>query len=205
MFTTYDNQPDFYIPDNMHLKPLPPINLEVDNESLHGICRDGRFYGYWWKYGDSIKIPISANLTISVDSHSFIYDVPGECPSMYQPGFVGQKAYNIVDVQSWTMIRYVPETGMYLWAKDEKLTYPSNGELSLEIMPNMKGKKIVAQIVNFRKEEIFKFEFCDMNKCFIELDKEKSSKLLRGNYYLIINYETDTYSKQTDYYELWVQ
>lgn len=208
MFDSFYNQPEDYYPDNMHKrrKPLPPYEA-LSNNALHEIHKNGKFVGYWWHKGDTVSIPLSVNTNISVEDTAIIYDVVGAEPGLDQVGFLGQRLYNIVDITSWTMIRNLPNmTGMqYLWKKDDVFTFPTYGELGLRLMPNMEGKNIIVQILNFRREEVLRYEFYNTSDCVVDINKEDSDKILQGVYYLKVSIESNNTLKQVDYYELQIR
>lgn len=206
MFNGFYFQPENYIPNNMHKKPpILPNSFQLDNSGLHKLYSKNKlFKGYWWNYGDTVSIPLTVNTDISVESTALIYDQPGAEPLLNQAGYQGQRLYNIVDLTSWTMIQAVPIDGgtNYLWKKDATFTYPTYGELSLKLIPDMRDKTIVAQILNFRREEEFKFEFYAVNDCTIEITPDISKKLLQGIYYLRVTIQSENNTKEVDYYEL---
>lgn len=193
IFEKFDNTPEDYIPDNIH----PPVCryeevFEIDN--LDVLCHNK----YSWDYGETLSIPVTNSFIIKVDEDSIIYDVSGIGPTETTAGEIGTRAYNILDVTSWSCRNIIEGTGdldtLYEWQQDARFTVPSGGTKEVVVTPSMVNKYLEVKIYNFRMEEIFTTRFEGVNSAHLIVDKELSSTLLPGIYYLriyIVGYQND--------------
>ena len=185
MFDKFDNTPEDYIPDNIH-PPIPRYEEVFEIDNLDVLCHNK----YSWDYGETLSIPVTNSFIIKVEDSSIIYDVAGVAPSQLTSGDIGTRAYNIVDVKSWRCVNISEGTEelptLYEWQQDAKFTVPSGGTTEIVVNPSMVDKYLEAKIYNFRMEEMFTTRFEGVNSAHLEIDKELSSMLLPGIYYLRI-------------------
>ena len=208
MFKSFEHQPVWYIPDNMHELPKNPVSLSLNNNNLDFILDNNdptKIRGYSWNFGETCEIPISVNKQIFVNSDSYITDIINDHPTEHTEGHYLQKFYNTVDVRSWTMVDFEPTCDKYTWQEDEMLTFMNDGDMLINITPKMFGRKIVAKFLNFRKELLLKFVYEDVNDTEVIIDKETSSKLLRGVYTLEIYIEDEYRNSLVNRYEIIVR
>ena len=102
-------------------------------------------------------------------------------------GTVGQRAYNVVDLRSWTCVAVTQDT--CYWTEDAEFTYNEEAEKKV-IIPSSRyllGKKIVVKLYNFRFEEIEKQTFTGKPVIVYPITKERSEKMKRGVYYCAVD------------------
>lgn len=145
----------------------------------------GKFVGYSWVYGDTLQLNFSVNKKIYVNDDSLIYTSTGDAPGRNTVGTVYQKAYNTVDLKSWTCIgnELVDDNIVYLWEQDKVLTYIGNGNKVIYLTPDMSDKSVKIEITNFRKEVVHTAIFEHTNDVILDIDTELSNKLLSSVYY----------------------
>lgn len=195
MFESYDNLSSDYIPDNsssIHDKQLLQLSTEVPRK-VYDI--KNRFIGYACTAGDTFVLSITVNTTISIDEDSIIYTQKGEYPTeTTTASHIGQRAYNIVDCKSWVYFGKI--NSLYVWAEDDSLTYPSDGNVKITLNRDMSNKNLQLDIFNFRWEHIHSFVVNNTPDIDLVLDKELSDKLPASVYYCVIKI-TDEDSSQT--------
>lgn len=181
MFDSYSNLSDIYVPDNT----TPTLNTFVlfDNNAVkkeYNIKRE--FIGYSWGYGDTPTIEIALSKKIRVEEDAIVFYNSEEEPSSSTVGIKGQRAYNAVDIKSWTCTTL--DTTNYVWVEDSTFKYPENGtkEISLKTFPDIENKTVNFTIKNFRKEVVYNEKFSAVSPFFIHITKEISDKLLQGVY-----------------------
>lgn len=191
MFDTYDNLSDNYRPGNFNpvcpkpnnpcLKPLKPTRPYEEYNAL------GELVGYWWNWGDTINLDFNITGTIVVEDNALIYSAVGECPSPITIGEIGQKAYNVVDLKSWTCtaIDDTQETIAFIWTLDEEFDNPEEGDRNIytTVAEFMADKYVSVQIFNFRMEQIAIKTFNGAQQIVFPIDKELSEKMVKGIYY----------------------
>ena len=79
MFETFDSTPTTYVPNNS-FSPPPEIEFEVKIDNLHELCCCGEMIGYYWEYGEDIKIPITNKIPIEITDNDLISYVSGDAP-----------------------------------------------------------------------------------------------------------------------------
>ena len=187
MFNGFYSEPPNYIPDNMHKFGPPPKQVSLVGDNLDLILdKDGRMKGYSWNYGETVSIPISVDVPVRIEIDAYHTSVQGEEPTLSTVGYIGQKFYNLVDVRSWRLNSYVPDTKSYIWLEDRRFTFPENGGELVYVRPDMKDKYILVELISFRGEQVFERVYCDLNKVDWTLDRQESLDLPRGIYDLYI-------------------
>ena len=188
MFNSFYSEAPGYIPDNMHKKPVPPPpTTSLINHNLDIILdKHGKKKGYSWNYGETVSLPISVDLPITIEMDAYYTSELGERPTIYTAGTLGQRFYNLVDVKSWTMNSYVPSDRAYNWVEDKVFTFPNNAPKLVYIHPDMKDKYILCEFLNFRGEQIFEKVYKEQNSVSWKIDQELSLKIPRGIYTLMI-------------------
>lgn len=176
MFTDYDtltDKSDCVLPSSIPVVPRSPFE-EYNAE--------GQLVGYYWYYGDTVNLQFTIDGEISVLSNAIIFSVSGQQPTASTKAVIGQKAYNIVDLISWTCIA-VNGTDA-IWTEDATFTSSDIGTQNLyfNIESYLEGKIVTFRMYDFRKEEVYMTEVIGASTITITIDQELSNKLLRGNY-----------------------
>lgn len=200
MFYNYNNIDPSYIPNNIDdEKPIIPVPLyDVFPKALKPIYNiKGRFLGYKWDYKDEFTLTFSANCKIRVRNDSIIYRESDQSPDSETVGKVGQRAYNLASVISWSCIDV--NDYIYTWQRDDVFTYDLNGEKEEEIIVDMSGKTIEATITNFRGEEIVTFT-SNTNEVICNIDSQLSEQLKPGTYYCTVSIIGTDYRAVKDKY-----
>lgn len=187
MFLNYQNIANNYTPNNIIKefdKPQSYTKLDPKQSSkpYENYNSKGDLEGYFWYYGDVLNLEFNIDGEITIESDAILFSTQGEAPNSFTPGYIGQRAYNIVDLASWTCVG-VSDT--YSWQKDSEFTYPeANGrKVYLSASDYLKDKKIVVRLYNFRFEQIYESTFEGNSRVVFPITKELSEKLLRGIYY----------------------
>ncbi len=205
MFRGFYTEPPTYIPDNMHERRKLPKTVSLIGDSLDVILdKHGHKKGYSWNYGETVSIPISIRQQVRVEMDAYCFSLHGKEPDINTVGRIGQKFYNLKDVRSWIMTSYVPDTRSYIWTEEPKFTFPENGEKLVEVCPDMRGKYILVELIDFRGEQIFERVFFDADTIHWTLNIEESLALQRGIYdmYIYVGDEEAQYKKLTKRYEI---
>lgn len=205
MFRGFYAEPPTYIPDNMHKKPLPAKSASLVKDNLDVILdKHGKKKGYSWNYGETVSIPISVTQPVRIELDAYCINSHGKEPGITTPGRLGQKYYNLKDVRSWVLTSYVPDTGSYIWTEEPRFTFPENGPKLVYVEPDMRGKYILVEFVNFRGEQMFEDVFFNSDEMHWTLGTEESLKLHRGIYdmYIYVGDEEAQYKKLTKRYEI---
>ena len=146
----------------------------------------GELVGYSWYYGDTINLTIAIDGAITVNNSDIIYTAIGDAPTTSTVGFIGQKAYNVIDLISWECI--VATSDNYTWRQDPVFTYPLNGGKTVYITADeyLKGKVARVTIYNFRYEKVYEKDLEASNRINLLIDEELSKEFIRGTYYLTL-------------------
>lgn len=209
MFTNYDNISDNYIPNNLRLSAPTPRKVFDYDPPYDEFNIKGNLIGYSWYYGESFDLTLSIDKTIYVEESALIYNQSGAGPDDSRPGFIGQRAYNIVDNTTWvcvairmnedgsnykkeenqygtTFIIYEDSFVQYVWVKQPDFTYPENGTkpIQLKSLPNIESKTIKMDIVNFRWEPMYSDELPGASSVTFHISPTDSKKILKGIYYV---------------------
>lgn len=146
----------------------------------------GELDGYYWNYGDTINLSFHIDGELTVESDAIIYSAIGEEPTEETVGEIDQRAYNVVDLKSWTCVSI--DDGKYTWEKDEEFTYPLDGGKTLYVTARefLNGKSAKITIYNFRYEKVFETTLDAAPIISYSIDKETSEIFGRGTYYLTL-------------------
>lgn len=197
MFKSYDNLDTNYVPNNVAEKPTNTF-IRMDKSLPKKIYNiKNRFIGYTWNQGDILQFNISVADTIKVKKDSLVYEYSGQGPDTKTPGYRYQQAYNLIDCVSWTCVDIV--NGVYVWLRDECLTYSADGTKEITFTPDMLSKTLKVDLYNFRWELIKSYEKHYSNDITIEVDEELSQELSSGIYHCVVSVATDieTYTRNT--------
>lgn len=161
-----------------------------DNHPYKTFDKNGNLIELKWNQTDKFILKDSIDKTIMVDSDARIYEITGEGPDENTTGDCCQKAYNTIDWRCWNCCGQ--HHHKYIW-EEIPLTECINGSLKITFIRNTENKKIVCNIMNFRREIIYSYEFNHMIN--IPIDSESQPLLVQGQYYLeellVSNTETE--------------
>lgn len=143
-----------------------------------------------WYEKSVFNLTDTINKNIIVDCDARIYETTGEGPTDITRGEQCQKAYNTVDNKCWTCYGF--HKGKYKW---EEIPIVENltGELLITLQQDMTNKKVISNILNFRREVIYTFEY-ETSNIEIPIDIIKYPLLVQGQYWLeeLIVSDTET-------------
>lgn len=209
MFSKYfDIDPD-YVPNNMDCKK-PQKERSYNEDSLIAIIdRFNHIWGFTWSWKDTVSIPITVNKNLNVPDDSIIVNTPYEVPTYQTEGKVGQKYYNVPDIRSWTCksveVEYPTQLKAYTWIEDDYLKYIDHSNTEITIEPNIAGKHLEAEILNFRKEIIYSQVFDDGdNFSYMDIGLDLSNKLVPGIYFIRVRLVGEDYSSFVDEYKIFI-
>lgn len=188
MFLNYQNIADNYKPNNLMCSfpvgksytKLDPVEASKPFEEYNA---RGELVGYFWHYGETVHLEFNIDGEITVESDAIIYAASCDYPTIETEGYIGQKAYNIVDFISWTCVGIVE--GNYIWKEDCEFTYDPTSSSSIYVSAReyLADKRVEFTLYNFRQEPIYKKTYGGTTNIVVTIDKELSNKLHKGIYY----------------------
>lgn len=189
MFDMYDNLQDYYVPNN--LRPCPPkpcddkLIQECVKKPYEEYNAEGKLIGYYWYYGDTINLEFNIDGDIIVEDNAIIYTAINETPTEQTSGVIGQKAYNVIDLKSWTCTAIDSLNNTYTWTEDSQFTNPESGDRNIYVTAQdfMKDKQVTVELYNFRREPIITKTYAGSTQIIFAIDKDISKQLVRGVYY----------------------
>lgn len=180
MFDNYNNIPKDYLPSNRNKKKIKLAEYEKPYEDYD---EEGKVVGYSWNYGDTLNLQIELSGEITIPDNSITYTVTGEHPTENTVGIINQKAYNLVDLISWTCT-YI-DGNKYTWTKDREFLYTSEGkDVFFSIQDYIADKTIRVTIYNVRHEKVYNINLPGSIILNIDIDSILSSKMKKGVYSL---------------------
>lgn len=186
IFDNYINQDDNYIPDNIHDKKICLAESSFEYGNLHPwFDLKHHQIGYQWEYGLSNILSFTVNKVINVPEDAIIFYNQSEYPDITTEGKIGQKAYNTINILSWTCtsIESVNDEFKYIWTPDEHLTYNKRWPKQILLTPDMSEKMIVVNFYNWQNTLIFTRLQEGENNITINITSDLSSDyFLRGLY-----------------------
>lgn len=188
MFLNYQNIAGNYTPNNITCSfpvgksytKLDPLQASKPYEEYN---TKGELVGYFWRYGEALNLEFNIDGEITVESDAIIFEQPGAAPTSNTIGKLGQKAYNIFDLVSWTCRS--TSKGNYSWIQDDEFTYNPDADHDVYIDANeyLKNKRVSFDIYNFRLEPVFHRVFDGTSKIIVNITPEISKTLKKGIYY----------------------
>lgn len=189
MFLNYHNIANNYQPNNL-IKSFPhsyeesklaPVEASKPFEEYN---IKGELIGYFWRYGETLNLEFNIDGEITLESDALIYKSHGVGPTENTFAKVGQRAYNLLDLTSWTCVARV-SANKYLWEQDAEFTYPNNGAKKVYISAEdyLKDKFIDVTLYNFRMEPIHTYTTSATASIIFPIDKDLSKTLVKGIYY----------------------
>lgn len=187
MFLNYHNIADNYTPNNL-VKRFPTgksytkLCSQAASKPYEEYDIKGNLIGYYWHYQQTLNLEFNIDGEITIESDALVLTTAGETPDIAQ-GTINQRAYNIVDLRSWTCTAQVGST--YVWTEDSEFTYDENGTKDVYISAEdyLKDKYVQVTIYNFRMNPIHTQKFKGSPKVILAIDKELSQKMTCGVYY----------------------
>lgn len=196
MFLNYQNIADNYIPNNlinafpqrMNVSKLDPLDASKPFEEYNA---KGELIGYFWRQGETLNLEFVIDGEITLESSALIIDSRGVAPTDTTKGYVGQRAYNIVDLRSWECVAIAQ--GHYTWEEDAEFTYPLEGNKSVYISADdyLSDKSVEITLYNFRMEPLCKKLYPASSRIVFPIDRELSQTLPKGIYYCSVNVLND--------------
>lgn len=192
MFDNYHNINPSEHPDNMHFK-VPVKKIVTSYDALEkSFDVHGNFIGYKWNYGSSISSVFTVNRWVRVAEDAIIYDQHGEMPTAITEGHIGQRAYNIVDMRSWSCEEMEVDTNLpggikYVWYMDDDITTFSDGVVPVQLTPDMTNKSIVVEFRDWKNELVYQKAEENSPIIAINIDKTESEKFVTGTYTCIVS------------------
>lgn len=198
MFLNYHNIADNYKPNNLvrsfpvgkSYTKLDPLKCSKPYEEYNV---KGELIGYFWHYGETINLEFNIDGEITVESDAIIFTNRGDFPDVNTQGKVNQRAYNIVDLISWTCTNVI-EDNYYVWEQDLEFEYDECSSTSIYVPAQeyLLGKYVELTLYNFRMEPIYQESTKAGTSVLFEIDQELSAKMVKGIYYCSLSvYNSD--------------
>ena len=205
MFDNYENLNSDYIPYNIQLDVPTRRNKYTNELPRKEFNKAGEFVGYSWDYGDTLILTFYIQPIVKVEENAIVYDVAGQVPLNSTVGEFHQRAYNTADLRVWVCETY--DQTEYVWKEQCEFTYPRCGtkEIVLPIGIDLSQKKVLIELMNFRREVIHSAETDCAEIVNFAIDKELSDKLLEGIYYCKVTIFNDVESRFSSEYMLIVK
>lgn len=187
MFLNYHNIADNYVPNNL-IKAYPtkcvptkldPIEASKPYEDYNA---KGDLCGYFWHYGESVNLDFNLDGEITVESDAIILTIAGQDPSNIE-GKINQKAYNIIDLKSWTYNNTADG-----WKEDLEFTYPQDSDRSvyMDASTFLSDKSVKVTFYDFRHAIIHEQTFEGKSNVVVTITPELSQKFKKGIYYCTV-------------------
>lgn len=93
---------------------------------------------------------------------------------------------------------------LYLWEKDELLTFIENGNKEIDVLPNMANKSVLVTIMNFRHEVIYSYTFENTAYFNIEINKDKTPLLVEGQFFINVYIQDENITQQQVQYNVMI-
>lgn len=188
MFLNYQNIADNYVPNNLiNAFPSKTLPTKLDpctaGKPYEEYNVKGELIGYFWRQGETLNLEFGIDGEITIEPDAIVYKTYGQCPTTRTMGKINQRAYNIVELRSWTCSAINGRE--YIWQEDAEFTYPLNSDRSVYLSAEsyLADKQIEVTLYNFRMEPICKKLYDATPTIVFNIDKQLSSKLPKGIYY----------------------
>lgn len=192
MFLNYHNISDNYIPNNL-MSAFP--NVASSKSKLYSVQTTkpyeeydskGNLCGFYWRQGESVNLEFNLDGEITVESDAIIYVGATDIPTYDTVGYIGQRAYNITTLQSWTCTNIIND--VYVWTHDSEFVYPENSDTSIYVSANdyLKDKSVRVCLYNFRHEVLTTKTFAGASKIIYSITPAESAKMPKGVYYCTV-------------------
>lgn len=176
------------IPDNLietlNYPPQCPHRDELarPNKPYEEYDADGNLIGYSWYQGDTIQLAFHIDGKINVENNAIVYTSYGDAPTVATEGIINQKAYNIVDLKSWTCQGQTATE--YIWTLDTQFVNPSYTSRSYYISAStyLANKILHFKVLNYRRQIIFESKQTAASDIYFTISRENSLKIVKGTY-----------------------
>lgn len=185
IFDNYQNLDNAYVPNNLsQLFPKKiPCHRPQFKKPFEDYNAEGKLIGYYWYYGNTVSLNFNITGEIIVEDTDIIYTAIGQRPTVNTVGQIGCKAYNVIDLLSWTLVSI--HDNSYIWEQDSEFICPNNGQRNVYFTSEqfLKNRYVKITILNFRKEPIYQETFAGDQSIVLNIDENLSAKLIKGVYY----------------------
>lgn len=189
MFLNYQDIDKNYRPNNLinafpQLMKNNKLNPLDESKPFEEYNTKGELTGYFWRQGETLNLEFNIDGEITLEADAVLLTGKGQSPTDQTLGNIGQRAYNILDLRSWTCVA-VTTTGRYIWEEDAEFTYPTDAIRSVYISADdyLKDKSVEVTLYNFRLEPICCKTYDATPKIVFPIDTALSSRLSKGVYY----------------------
>ena len=185
IFDNYQNLDNTYVPNNLS-QSFPkkiPCHRPQFKKPFEDYNAEGKLIGYYWYYGNTVSLHFNITGEIIVEDTDIIYTAIGQGPTVNTAGPIGCKAYNVIDLLSWTLVSI--HDNSYIWEQDSQFICPNNGQRNVYFTAEqfLKNRYVKITILNFRKEPIYQETFAGNQSVVLNIDENLSAKLTKGVYY----------------------
>lgn len=185
IFDNYQNLDNTYVPNNLSQsfpKKIPCCKPQF-KKPFEDYNAEGKLIGYYWYYGNTVSLHFNITGEIIVEDTDIIYTAIGQGPTVNTTGPIGCKAYNVIDLLSWTLVSI--HDNSYIWEQDSQFICPNNGQRNVYFTAEqfLKNRYVKITILNFRKEPIYQETFAGDQSIVLNIDENLSAKLIKGVYY----------------------
>lgn len=194
MFLNYQNVSN-YVPNNMTCacqrgKSYTKLDPVTKGKPYEEYDVKGNLIGYSWYEGETVNLEFNIDGEVLVESDAIILSAKGEQPSE-DIGQINQRAYNVAELKSWTCVSITENKRV--WLEDSEFTYDESNTKSVYISASdyLKDKYISVTIFNFKMKPVYTVTFKGDPKIILSIDKDISSKLLKGIYYCSLDVFND--------------
>ena len=205
MFLNYHNISDNYIPNNLTsafpaaIMPESKLYSVQATKPYEEYDSKGNLCGFYWRQGESVNLEFNLDGEITVESDAIIYTDATEIPTYNTVGYIGQRAYNITTLHSWTCTNIIDN--IYVWTHDTEFVYPENSGTSIYVSASdyLKDKRVKVTLYNFRHEVLTTKTFEGAPKIIYTITPAESAKMPKGIYYCSVEvFNTDVNFKVFD-------
>lgn len=96
-------------------------------------------------------------------------------------------------------------TSAFIWEEDSLVTFVKDGTKEIILKPYMNNKSMEVNILNFRHEIIYSYEFDNTDKCQIHIDKDSTPLLVEGQFFINIIVKTEDKEQQFNQYSIMIK
>ena len=190
MFLNYQNIADNYTPNNLVnrfplVKSYTKLNPVAASKPYEEYDAKGNLVGYSWYQGETLNLEFNIDGEVVVENDAIVFTAHGDIPSVYTQGHINQRAYNVVDMRSWTCAQIDVQNGVYYWQEDEEFDHDREGStdsIYVSAKEYLSGKKLEFSVYNFRHEPIYTKLFDGTSSLVVTIDSDLSKRFLKGIY-----------------------
>lgn len=165
------------------------------NEKYFNYDKYGNPNGYQWEHKETLTLKFDFHPYYLVENNSIIYTEPSQQPTVNTQGFIGQKAYNSVDLTTWMCVDILVD--QFIWTEFPTFTLPNVGtninytkKMYVENYPDQLIQDVTRvkfQIFTFRFQKLYEKQITyNGNQLQLYIDNDLSDKMVEGNYFLQI-------------------